>query len=189
MEDLQEFPTPDHLVLTPERIAANVAQQKEWREKAATAPFSPVLAEKARAARIEGDARFCLRILGAQLKDAIYVLDQEAILAAINHQNARLAEALALQGRYDEAAVYEPDAVKNKFFRDLWAAVWRDDFAWCECPKKTQIGNQAIENRVFAGNIFSLKHHSERALLICNLCNFKNVADLPRDFTPHAVTQ
>lgn len=169
---------PDFLELTPERLKENEARQKSWRESAGSS-FSAQGAQRTRAVLIERDARHVLAVLQEQFKTAADVDDMNMIIAAANRERSRLADALATQGRYDEAAKTEPNKRRSAEYTKIWEAVWLDDEATCKCPeyRKTPKG-QELPNDTHALDVFSLKHGQDMALVKCGICGFCNVRNL-----------
>jgi len=182
-EEIPEFETPDYLKLTKERLQENEARQKVWQKRANPTSFDPNIHERARAARIEKDATEVLKILGGQFDSASDEVKGQ-ILDAHRRERARLAEALATQGRFDEAAHVEPNELKTAHYQKLHDAVTKSDKDWCDCPRIERVGTGTVDNRQNLGNVFSIKHGREMTLVVCRKCLFYNVRELPRGMTP-----
>lgn len=180
-EELPEFETPEYLQLSPEKLAENEARQKEWARGANPANLMTSAYDRNRAAQIEADARRVIGILREQISNSIESETTEQLNNALQRELSRLAEALALQGRFDEAAHSEPDVHKTNHYEKLHAAVFADDTVWCDCPKtETLPSGEKREVRQSLGKIYSQKHNSEKYLIVCSKCNFYNVRDLPK---------
>lgn len=78
----------------------------------------------------------------------------------------RLAESYATVGRYDLAASIT--AKHKSLYEQYWAAVWLDDFSWC---------NHADQQKNIKEYVFSVKENREMPLLHCVECNTWNVLD------------
>lgn len=176
-KEITDFPLPQFLRLIPERLAENAGYQEMWKKRAVGR--DAVGDEKGRAVLIEADARKILDDLAIQYPEvARGEKFDEVVSNAFKREGSRLAEALAVQGRFDEAAAAEPKARKGRVYAAIWAAVWRDDAATCPCPEYRAHGSRKLLNDVYAKDVFSLKHSAEMALVKCNNCGFLNVRSL-----------
>lgn len=175
----KEFPLPEFLELTEERLAENAANQKAWREAAAKVA-TQLKNERPRAALIEADAVAILELLEEEFKAAAEDQDsvREAVSTAALHQRSRLAEALAAQGRFDEAAAVEPKPRKAAEFAAIWEAVQANGVSECTDPAYRTSGSRKLSNRVHIRDVFSLKEQREMPLIRCSICKRLTVTDL-----------
>lgn len=187
-QQIPDFPLPKFLELTPERLAQNEENQRAWRETAGSLSRNPILEQKTRAVLIEKDARASIETILNE-PDGDDPGQPERQQNALRHQKARLSEALAIQGRYDEAAGHEPNPRKAKEWQDIWEAVWRDDKEDCPCPAYRIEGTQKLLNHTQAAKIYSLKHGRDMALLKCHACGFMNVKTLTPELIEQRKTQ
>jgi hypothetical protein len=99
--------------------------------------------------------------------------NKEARILAEN----QLADAMAMGGKYALAAETHNDAVRRKYFRDVVAALERDDNEKCPCKDDhVRFGEQdvAITPRFERGKIFSPIHNSIVSLIECKSCGHLN---------------
>ena len=114
----------------------------------------------------------------------------------LNPQRDRVAEALAMQGKYHDAALEAASPEAKKRYAEIHAAVWRDDEESCECPETTADPRGAKGQTIqlpttYAEEIvYSEKHGREMPLVRCSLCGDANVtrpgAHLQRIVDAHA---
>jgi hypothetical protein len=94
---------------------------------------------------------------------------------------SRLAEALAMRGRFEEAAAVEPREDVSGRYREIHEAVWREDEDACDCPPAVrdergprgtviEVPTSFVEEIVFSG-----KHGREMPLVRCASCGDLNV--------------
>lgn len=96
-----------------------------------------------------------------------------------------LAEAVAIQGRYREAAeiAVNPELIVN--FTEKADAIEKPDVN-CECPDHAAEGDLHIPNQFIQANVISIKHGGELMPAIrCRVCNDLNVRSIP----PHLAEQ
>lgn len=84
----------------------------------------------------------------------------------------RLAENLAIVGRYDLASELEPDPEQRKEYAAILSALVLDDSYSCKCAPGRLYVKQWI---------FSQKHKRMMPLLACSGCGMLNVSPLPDD--------
>ena len=171
-------PLPPHLVLTPERKVKIAEEQAKLRAEAMSrGRLSPEARRMQIAAAHETSARADVEMLSEELRENRR--DKEKI-ARLMHARSRLAEALALQGRYHEAAEVEPDKDKRAHYEMMWSAVWRVDTEECECQPGE---HEEIDTHDFiAEEVISQKHGNALMPAIkCNSCGFQNVKPLTHE--------
>lgn len=113
-----------------------------------------------------------------------------AVLAedAPDHERA---EALAVLGRFDEAAAL--GTAKSEFYQKVWNAVWADDEERCNCSQiavRTKVAKDitdenagldtkeiVVRHTYVVRPVFSVKHGQEFPLVACNACGYLNVYD------------
>lgn len=173
----EEFPLPEFLELTQDRLAENAANQKAWREASAASAVH-LANERPRAALIETDALAILDILEDEFKATADEGVKATVSAAAIHQRSRLSESLAAQGRYDEAAAVEPNARKAAELTAVWEAVQADGISDCTDPAYRTSGSRKLSNRVHIRDVFSLKRQREMPLIRCSICKRLTVTDL-----------
>ncbi|GEM_PF-4764986 len=180
MSETNEQNFPDFLKLTPERLAENEAYQKLWSYRA-TSPFvnnTARMLEKANAVREEKEL---LPIIEAYSKEVNETTDEKRkkfLVESLEKLYGQLAEKLASQGRFDEAAAIEPDLHRRTEYMSFWIAVWRQDAESCECVKKYEDKYKTYYVEKF---VFSLKHGVEMPIVRCNTCGLRNVKALLYD--------
>jgi hypothetical protein len=100
--------------------------------------------------------------------------------------SARLAEALAMEGRFSEAAEIHPSAAHADRFQQIAEAIERDDAdSPCDCEVK-QATNPAtgqpvaLANEIISEMVFSPKHGKLMPLVVCTACGDMNVKPAPQ---------
>lgn len=129
----------------------------------------------------EMSARTDIGMLEAELKRPPRGFVESGQVNRLMHARARLADALAEQGRYDEAAVASPSPEQQAEYRAMWEAVWRDDTESCACVPFLE-GNLSLTHDHVAIEVISQKHNSKLMPAIrCNACGFTNVRPLTHE--------
>ena len=181
-EERWELPEPLQIALNPELLVKADAQQRAWRSKAASpyGSMSPQEFERVRAVRMVEEM---LRDLPPLVQEIhrLSISDPQSRLAEydqarINLQT-QLAEQLAIMGRFDEAAIYEPDSKERDNYVSILEAVMRDDEEDCgHSPKR-----KFVEK-----DVWSIRHERDLHLVTCaqvlsnrSTCGFRNVQALP----------
>ena len=173
---------PDFLQLTDEQIATSERIQRQ----VAQAMHGRVQANREEARLIQGihaerSARATLETLANEGR-------RKGRAEAANVQLGRLAEALADQGRFSEAAATHPDAKRAKELRKIQEAIERDDAEICDC--KPEEVNDPVSNKKLrlplenvVDEVFSPKHKRMMPLIRCNKCGDLNVKALTPELT------
>lgn len=94
---------------------------------------------------------------------------------------SQLADALAMQGRYAEAAQVHPDKHRRKHFRDLGKAIEKPDEEKCRCKDKhISIDKQPVDltPRFERARIFSPVHGEVVSVVECLKCKHTNARPL-----------
>lgn len=155
---------PDFLTRTKEQKEAERARQDELRRKFnSKLRLTPAENERARALVMEKEIR-------ARRKT--------------KERDAQLADNLAKQGRFDEAAEAHPDLEMKDYYRSVWEAVWSDDEDLCDCrqPKAIHQGKQVLLQKFqHVRDIYSLRENQEVPLLRCLVCGDMNARPLTTD--------
>jgi hypothetical protein len=89
----------------------------------------------------------------------------------------QLADALAMQGRFAEAAETHNDAARRKFFRNVVTALEMNDEERCNCSDDhVKFGEveAAVTPRFERGRVFSLIHNTTVSLIECKVCGHLN---------------
>lgn len=110
--------------------------------------------------------------------------DKEARVLA----QSQLADALAMQGQYAEAAKIHPDKHRRKYFRDLGKAIEKPDDEKCKCrDKHIEINKQPVDltPRLERARIFSPVHGEVVSLVECLKCGHKNARPLRSRLLKH----
>jgi hypothetical protein len=95
-------------------------------------------------------------------------------------EKGHLAEALAMQGRYDEAAKLHPDKTRTAYFRSIVKAIHLDDAKKCQCKDtEAEIDGVtiALTPRFAARRIYSLQHKKVVSLITCSKCGHMNARE------------
>lgn len=95
-----------------------------------------------------------------------------------------LSELYATTGRYDLAATFAPDTEHASEYEAIWAAVWRDDDEWCDCPPIKGQGEHSsisVPRYFVKQDVRSMKDGAWRALVKCATCPAMNVKPIPPD--------
>lgn len=145
----EKWELPNAFQLTPERLKANDERQAEWAKQESAAPQTIDERDRQRA-----------RLILSSFINIDLLTQPPAVRAEIS-------EALATVGRYDEAAVVEPNASLAADYRDIWAALQRPDAEWCVHP---------LSARYSERDVFNVRDQSEAVLYRCNTCGFRNIA-------------
>lgn len=86
---------------------------------------------------------------------------------------AQLAEGLALQGRYEEAAMRHPDEAMRTEYQRISQAIEMDDSEKCACLDDETEG-LTITPRYSERMVFSTKHGAAVSLITCRKCGHSN---------------
>lgn len=117
----------------------------------------------------------------AHLTDAERLVSRGALLEETARGNlvagmdasAQLAEALAMQGRYGEAAEIHPNKMVRADYRQIIDAIEMDDEEKCNCPD-TETEELTITPRFNERTVFSQRHGGAVALVTCVKCGHQN---------------
>jgi hypothetical protein len=173
-------PLPKFLIQTPERVAKIAEQQTRLRTEAQQrGRLSPEARRMQIGMAHETAARTDVEMLEGEVRNPPNKQDYDTRLmtvARLGHARERLAEALAHQGRYDEAAALS--TARAGEYETLWEAVHREDDETCPCePLEDGHTHDHI-----AEHIISQKHDGKLIPAVkCNACGFLNVRSLPHD--------
>lgn len=156
-------------------------------------------AEKVRQDRLRRDHNMRVRQSGAQTEFARALIIEEEIrkelestnrpAVELNQLHDRLAEVLAAQGRFIEAAQTAVDADQQEFYRKAAAAVY--DATECECGNKLAAGPNGGQLRLpkyrVIKEIYSLKTGQFGYLSECSTCGnwvFLSNSPAPAEIDP-----
>lgn len=152
--------TPEFLTRTKEQVEAEKRRQDELRRK-----FNSKM-----------------RLSGAELERARALIMEDELRARGSWE--QLADNLAKQGRFDEAAQIHPDSEIKDYYRRVWEAVWSDDDDLCDCkqPKANHNGKMVLLQKYqHLRDIYSLREGREVPLLKCLICGDMNARSLTPD--------
>lgn len=167
---------PIWLRRTPEQQTEDAALQHRLRQ--AQGPGrrpNPIEARLLRADAIKRSTRAQLQHLYSQ---------PEANPLHVRTAEAQMAEALAMEGNYQSAAVLHPDDEQSARFEAIAEAIERDDDGRCNCPVTS--AHDATSNRTITlppdtieEMVFSQKHKKIMPLVRCTRCGDLNVKTAP----------
>ncbi len=106
--------------------------------------------------------------------------DSELKQSRLENAFNQLAELIAEQGKYADAACLTKDETKREYYRLLIVAVVRPDSDSCGCPERiitdAKTGQQFREPAMHRmANVMSAKHGAVVGLFQCLTCGFQNV--------------
>lgn len=158
--------------ITPELIAQNGDQQRQWRERFRV----PAVSVDAYAVSVIADNLKTLDALDAQIEKARYS-EHHALRKKARMIRSDTAVWLATLGFFDEAASITLDKKRRELYRDYSKAVKRNDSAWCSHPEFEYIDGQPsqIAYREFDFTLGGRR----RSMIRCRKCGFRNAKDLP----------
>lgn len=157
----KEFTFPVWLVGSPEEQAAETARQN-----LARASFTR--ARLTEAERLIGRGR----LLEATARENLARANGNDELP-----KSQLADALAMQGRYVEAADLHPDEARKAHFENVVRALQMDDSEKCDCEdNKAEVKGVelSLTPRFEAARIFSPTHNAVVSLITCAKCGHAN---------------
>lgn len=178
---------PDFLKLSPEQIAANEGADEVLRSKLATRiKMSPFEYERARALTLEDEQRRVVESLSSVVKlgNKLGAAGNVEAKSQLDISRRQLAESLASQGKYLDAAKQTSDAEEKKLYRKMDKAVWTDDENICKCAAPVDFVNGekwTLPKYRIVRRVYSLKHEAEMPLLECVVCGKWNARNLTLD--------
>lgn len=175
---------PSFLVQTDEEIAAEKERQRLLAASFTRAKSNPAERMVERGVQMEQIARANIELQKEARAEGRNVstrggANQEMLAQELE----RLAEGLALQGRYVEAADVHPKKLKAKEFTEIQEAIDKADDL-CECPRKEHKNplNEkeavSISPRRELKPVFSSKHGGMVSLMVCDSCGELNARPL-----------
>lgn len=172
---------PIWLRRTPEQQAQDDRYQEELKQ--ALGPGrrpNPTEARLLRAAAVRRAAEAQLQhLVGLENPDPLHLKTAEA----------QLADALAEQGHYSDAAELHPSAEHAERYRAIAAAIDRpDDEQGCQCELQNVLDPQTnrpilLQNEIVSEYIFSPKHGRLMPVVQCVKCGDMNVKPAPAHLT------
>lgn len=120
----------------------------------------------------------------ASLDFAILTGDDSEETAGRRYTAAQtLAENLAAQGRFDEAAKVTPSEVQAHEYVDLHEAVMRPDDEWCgaECDARFENDPTRLTREDIKAEVYSIPHGKHMPLNKCSYCGGVNVRAAARE--------
>lgn len=156
-------------------------QAEEERQKLALAAHSRAHQTEAerligRGALLEQTARLNLETARGKDHDARVLSENQ------------LADALAMQGRFREAATTHHDKHRRKHFRDIGRAIEMNDAAKCACSDRHAEMNGVqldITPRFEETRVFSAVHNELVSVVKCSKCNHRNARPLRSRLLKH----
>ncbi|HXG85965.1 MAG TPA: hypothetical protein VNI84_18230 [Pyrinomonadaceae bacterium] len=190
---------PDFLKLSPEKLAENQQRDESLRRKFnSRLKLSPFEQERARALVMEDEQRETVNKLNDTVALARKVardgltevagIDVDRALLRRADEKRVLAEMLAAQGKFLDAARQTTIPVERELYRKTAEAIARDDNDLCDCPAPTGgVAGQilVLPKYRIVRQVYSLSAAAEVSLLECIVCGEWNA----RDLTPDLVKQ
>jgi hypothetical protein len=159
------FQFPVWLQGSPEEQAAESERQALAMAAHSRAKLSDAERLIGRGKLLEDAARVNLELAKGKDKEARVLAQQQ------------LAEALAMQGRYAEAAEMHTDRHRRKYFRDVGAALEKADDEKCGCvDRKAEMNGReiALTPRYEVEKVFSPVHGQLVSVVKCSKCGHTN---------------
>jgi hypothetical protein len=171
---------PPYLRKSKQEIEAERERQKLLAASFTRARSSPAERMLERGVQMESIARANVELMEAERRTG--KRKGVATKAMIDEQRAMLAEGLALQGRFKEAAEVHPSKRKAKEFLDTHDAITRPD-SMCKCPRDEAAdpltGSElSVSPRRQLKEIYSEKQRGIVALMWCDKCKTLNARPL-----------
>lgn len=167
----------------PVWLKGSPEEQKAEEERQALAVASFSRAKLTDAERLIGRGKLLEETARLNL-EASTGKNQEARILTQN----QLADALAMQGRYAEAAETHTEADRRKYFRDVVHAIEMPDDEKCNCSdRKAKVDGVeiAITPRFERDKIFSPVHGEVVSLVECSKCGHSNARPLRSRLLKH----
>lgn len=190
---------PDFLQLSPEKLAENEQRDANLRRKFnSRLKLSPFEQERARALVMEDGQRETVNKLNDTVALARKVardgltevagIDVDRALVRRAEEKRALAEMLAAQGKFLDAARQTPARAERELYRKTAEAIERADDDLCDCPAPTGgVAGQilVLPKYRIVRKVYSLPAAAEVNLLECVVCGEWNA----RGLTPDLVRQ
>jgi hypothetical protein len=160
----------------PVWLRGTEAEQKAEAERQALAMASHSRAKMSEAERLVGRGQLLEQTARANL-----LLSKGRNKAARALAQQQLADALAMQGRFKEAATLHTDRHRRKHFRNLVKALEMPDGEKCKCgDRKAEMNGQeiAVTPRYEMEKIFSPIHNDIVSVVRCSRCGHRNARPL-----------
>jgi hypothetical protein len=160
----------------PVWLKGTSAEQKAEAERQALAMAAHSRAKLSDAERLVGRGQ----LLEQTARENLALSKRRNRAARVLAQN-QLADALAMQGRYAEAAEMHTDRHRRKYFRDVKKALEKPDDEKCGCPdRKAEVSGQqiAITPRYEVEKIYSPIHGELVSVVKCSKCEHLNARPL-----------
>jgi len=153
---------------------------REWQAQLAARTISPLSnagpnnLEMARAVRMIEHLQQDYNRVTVEIGAALVTGEAGANIGELQDARAslaqRIAECLVTIGDYEGAAKIDPREGQRQVYRDIQAAIERDDSEFCSCPP----GKDFVRDEVY-----SVRHGRKMPLRACGGCGTMNVASLP----------
>jgi hypothetical protein len=160
-------------------------QQKAESERQAQAMAAHSRARMTEAERLVGRGALLEQTARGNLEQSFGVKGKEEERRLAKSQ---LAESLAMQGRYAEAAEVHPDKEQRKYYRDIAVAIEKPDDEKCDCGDRRAKMNDtelSITPRFERARIFSPVHNDVVSLVECSKCGHWNARPLRSRLLKH----
>ena len=172
------MPVPEFLELTPEKLAAIKEEQAKRRAEFEKQKHVDLVGQKLSAN--EERRRFGkLREVSIRAQLEAVTRDPSADPGLINILNEQLGEALAEQGRYEEAAKITPSVERRLEYVRMIGAIEKPDTEVCSCEDEihdhlypTPI---TLPRHYVSETIWSERHDKEMPVVVCSECGHTNV--------------
>lgn len=159
--------------ITPELLAQNEEEQKQWREMLSV----PRMSADTYASVVINSNLATLESLTKQIIHSSKT-EREFIKTKIDQIRNDTAEWMISIGRFDDALKLAVEKSQKILLKDYIAAEALDDEEWCEHPIFEHIDGQPSQVAYREFNFFSESHARQISMTRCNICGFRNAKDL-----------
>lgn len=166
---------PEKIPIWLRRNEEQQAQDRAFQDKLRSARGPGIRPNRIEAHLLRADA--VARSATAQLEELRHSPNPDPL--HVSTAEAQLAEALAAQGRFSEAAEIHPQPEQAERLAAIAEAVDRDDADEpCHCEVKIHEG-RPISPEIVSEMVFSAKHQKLMPLVVCTACGDMNVKPAP----------
>lgn len=163
--------------VTPELLAANEEEQKQWRKQFRYTPTSA----DSYANNVIRDNLNILDTLERQLRETKNVLERTVIRSRIAQFRDDTAIWLASVGQFEQAGKLTTSQANRELYKAYAKAVKLADDAWCEHPPFEHIDGNLSQIAYREMEFFSDRHGRKVSMVRCSRCDFRNARELDAD--------